>query len=114
QLMDQAMKMLNGGEACSILLVFMALVLLADALSNGLRRALEAQPAPQPSAWGWRSVLVCLALAAGLVASWQLLDMDLLALFTGSAASAMGDFVTGFFPPDTSSAWLWAVLVGVW
>ena len=108
------MKMLNGGEACSILLVFMALVLLADALSNGLRRALEAQPAARPSAWGWRSVLACLALAAGFVASWQLLDMDLLALFTGSAASAMGDFVTGFFPPDTSSTWLWAVLVGIW
>ena len=114
QLMDQAMKMLNGGEACSILLVFMALVLLADALSNGLRRALEAQPAARPSAWGWRSVLACQALAASFVASWQLLDMDLLALFTGSAASAMGDFVTGFFPPDTSSTWLWAVLVGIW
>ncbi len=40
QLMDQSMKMLNGGEACSILLVFLALVLLADALSNGLRRLL--------------------------------------------------------------------------
>jgi len=40
QLMDQSMKMLNGGEACSILLVFLTLVLLADALSNGLRRLL--------------------------------------------------------------------------
>jgi phosphonate transport system permease protein len=38
QLMDQSTKMLNGGEACSILLVFLALVLLADALSAGLRR----------------------------------------------------------------------------
>jgi phosphonate transport system permease protein len=44
QLMDQAMKMLNGGEACSILLVFVLLVLGADALSNGLRRALDATP----------------------------------------------------------------------
>ncbi|WP_241660790.1 PhnE/PtxC family ABC transporter permease [Variovorax guangxiensis] len=40
QLMDQSMKMLNGGEASSILLVFLALVLLADALSNMLRRLL--------------------------------------------------------------------------
>ena len=40
QLMDQSMKMLNGGEASSILLVFLALVLLADALSNALRRLL--------------------------------------------------------------------------
>ena len=38
QLMDQSTKMLNGGEACSILLVFLALVLLADGLSAGLRR----------------------------------------------------------------------------
>ena len=40
QLMDQSMKMLNGGEASSILLVFLLLVLLADALSAALRRLL--------------------------------------------------------------------------
>jgi phosphonate transport system permease protein len=38
QLMDQSMKMLNGGEAGSILIVFVVLVSLADALSAGLRR----------------------------------------------------------------------------
>lgn len=38
QLMDQAMKMLNGGEAASILIVFLALVVLADAISAALRR----------------------------------------------------------------------------
>lgn len=40
QLMDQSMKMLNGGEASSILGVFLVLVLLADALSNALRKLL--------------------------------------------------------------------------
>lgn len=40
QLMDQSMKMLNGGEASSILMVFLLLVLLADALSHALRRLL--------------------------------------------------------------------------
>ena len=40
QLMDQSMKMLDGGEAASILIVFLALVLLADALSSALRRLL--------------------------------------------------------------------------
>jgi phosphonate transport system permease protein len=40
QLMDQSMKMLNGGEASSILLAFVALVLMADAISAGLRRLL--------------------------------------------------------------------------
>ena len=40
QLMDQSMKMLNGGEASTILLMFLVLVLLADALSTALRRML--------------------------------------------------------------------------
>ena len=40
QLMDQSMKMLNGGEASSILLTFLLLVLLADGLSVMLRRLL--------------------------------------------------------------------------
>jgi phosphonate transport system permease protein len=38
QLMDQSMKMLNGGEASSILIVFLLLVLMADALSATLRK----------------------------------------------------------------------------
>ncbi|HLW37660.1 MAG TPA: ABC transporter permease subunit [Candidatus Eremiobacteraceae bacterium] len=40
QLMDQSMKMLNGGEAATILVVFLLLVLLADAISGVLRRRL--------------------------------------------------------------------------
>ncbi|MDM0039382.1 ABC transporter permease subunit [Variovorax sp. J22G21] len=40
QLMDQSMKMLNGGEASSILIVFLFLVLMADALSATLRKVL--------------------------------------------------------------------------
>jgi phosphonate transport system permease protein len=40
QLMDQSMKMLNGGEACSILITFVLLVLLADFISAALRRLL--------------------------------------------------------------------------
>lgn len=40
QLMDQSMKMLNGGEAATILGVFLLLVLVADALSAALRRLL--------------------------------------------------------------------------
>ncbi|MBT2321571.1 ABC transporter permease subunit [Variovorax paradoxus] len=38
QLMDQSMKMLNGGEASSILIVFLLLVLMADGLSAMLRK----------------------------------------------------------------------------
>jgi phosphonate transport system permease protein len=40
QLMDQSMKMLNGGEVSTILIIFLLLVLLADAISNAVRRTL--------------------------------------------------------------------------
>ena len=40
QLMDQSMKMLNGGEASAILIVFLLLVLLADAISAVVRKVL--------------------------------------------------------------------------
>ena len=41
QLMDQSMKMLNGGETSSILITFLALVLFADALSAVVRKVLS-------------------------------------------------------------------------
>ena len=114
QLMDQAMKMLNGGEAASILLTFMLLVLAADLVSGWLRRALDATPAARALPFGWRSAVVLTAIAAGLWASLRLLNMDLPALFTAEAASSMGDFVRGFFPPDLSAEWSRKVLWGVW
>ena len=40
QLMDQSMKMLNGGEVSTILIMFLALVLLADAISAAIRSLL--------------------------------------------------------------------------
>jgi phosphonate transport system permease protein len=40
QLMDQSMKMLNGGEASTVLLVFLGLVVVADGLSALIRRVL--------------------------------------------------------------------------
>jgi len=41
QLMDQSMKMLNGGEVSTILVVFFILVLLADNISLLIRKQLE-------------------------------------------------------------------------
>ena len=41
QLMDQSMKMLNGGEASTILFTFLALVIVADAMSVVIRRVLS-------------------------------------------------------------------------
>jgi phosphonate transport system permease protein len=40
QLMDQSMKMLNGGEASTILLTFLVLVIVADAMSVVIRKVL--------------------------------------------------------------------------
>ena len=40
QLLDQSLKMLTGGEASSIAFVFLALVMLCDAVSLGLRKVL--------------------------------------------------------------------------
>jgi len=40
QLMDQSMKMMNGAEAATILVVFLLLVLMADAVSAALRKGL--------------------------------------------------------------------------
>ncbi len=40
QQLDNSMKMFNGGEVASMLLVFVALVALADRISAWLRRVL--------------------------------------------------------------------------
>ncbi|MET1114690.1 MAG: ABC transporter permease subunit [Comamonas sp.] len=114
QLMDQSMKMLNGGEAASILVTFLALVFAADALSHLLRRSLDAAPGARPSPWGWTSVCGLLALALAVWASFRLLDMDLAALFSRESAGAMGEFVASFFPMDLSAGWLRRVLLGTW
>lgn len=114
QLMDQAMKMLNGSEAASILCAFMALVFAADGLSQWLRRALDTPPARQPSPFGWRSALTGLVLALGIIASFWYLDIGFSAVFTVDAARNMGAFITGFFPPDLSADWLFKVAKGVW
>ncbi|MGE8317936.1 MAG: phosphonate ABC transporter, permease protein PhnE [Comamonas sp.] len=114
QLMDQAMKMLNGGEACSILITFMLLVLGADALSGLLRRALDAAPAATRSPLGWRSAAMAVAVAAGLAASLRLLDIEFSALFTADSAHSMGEFVRDFFPPDLGGDWLARVARGTW
>jgi phosphonate transport system permease protein len=40
QRMDESMKMLSGGEVCSMLMIFVLLVAAADAVSKMLRRRL--------------------------------------------------------------------------
>lgn len=114
QLMDQAMKMLNGGEAASILFVFMVLVFAADGLSGWLRRSLDTPPTHHPSPFGWRSTLVGAVLASGVIASFQLLEIGFGELFTADAARSMAEFFLSFLPPDLSAEWLTKVARGVW
>ena len=114
QLMDQAMKMLNGGEASSIVIAFVILVAVADVLSAVLRKALDATPSERVLPAGWRSAVTLLALALGLYVSWRMLDLQLAALWSTDAVRSMGEFVAGFFPPDTSSTWMLRVLNGMW
>ena len=114
QLMDQAMKMLNGGEAATILLAFMALVFAADGLSGGLRRALDTPPAQRASPFGWRSTLFGVGLITSIVSSFNYLEIGLKSLFTAEAAHSIVEFVAGFFPPDLSAEWLTKVGKGIW
>ena len=114
QLMDQAMKMLNGGEAATILLAFMVLVFSADGLSGWLRRAIDTPPADRASPFGWRSIGTLVMLFVAIVASFRGLNIGFGELFSAEAARSIGEFVAGFFPPDLSGEWLSKVAKGIW
>jgi len=112
--MDQAMKMLNGGEAATILATFMILVFAADALSGGLRRALDQAPAAHASPFATRSAVFLSVLLLAIAASFHRLDIDFSALFSLDSASSMAQFVASFFPFDLSPDWLIKVVKGIW
>ena len=114
QLMDQAMKMLNGGEACSVLIVFLCLVVLADSLSTWLRQALDAPAKRQRSAFGWRSTWFVLLLTLSIVSSFALLSIDFSDLLSLQAGQSMARFVLGFFPADMSTNVLIKTFNGMW
>jgi phosphonate transport system permease protein len=110
QLMDQAMKMLNGGEAASILLAFLLLVLAADGLSALLRAWIErGHRRPGRNGIGLDGFSFLLALAAALGISWYSLDLDFAALagnLGDDALHQLADFWLAFFPPHLSADWL--------
>ncbi len=114
QLMDQSMKMLNGGEASSILLAFMGLVFIADALSSWLRRSLDTPPASRVSPFGWRSIVFLMALLLAVASSFRMLQIDFSALLSMDSATSIGHFIASFFPPDLSAEWLRRVVTGIW
>ena len=106
QQLDNATKMFAGSEVATILLIFIALVALADRLSAWLRPARAAGqgaepqglPGRPPARWG---VLVLLAglLALG-VASFVSLPLRWGELLGWEALAQMGRFLAEFFPPQ--------------
>ncbi|MCX9156739.1 phosphonate ABC transporter, permease protein PhnE [Niveibacterium sp. 24ML] len=98
QLMDQSMKAFNGGEVASILTAFLLLVLAADALSNLLRRWMDAPPDAlhKRIVSGW---VLALAGALVCVSAWRMIGLDLGALFGAHAGSDIARFLGEFLPP---------------
>lgn len=92
QQMDLSLKMLAGGEVTTLLLVFVALVAMADVISDGLRRAIER------GATGWWAG----AAAALTVVSLSSIDLEIAALAGPDARVQAREFLGGFVPPDLS------------
>lgn len=114
QLMDQAMKLLNGGEAASILLVFVLLVALADGLSRLLRSRFDAPTAPRAAAVGPGGTLLVAAALSAVGASFLGLGVAWGELFSHDALRAMAGYAAEFLVPDLSAGWLHQVARAAW
>ena len=112
QLMDQAMKMLNGGEACSILIVFLILVLLADQISVWLRQDKAPELTTHPLKLLQKKLLGWALLIAIFFGSYQMLHLELASLISLEALHSLSKFALGFYPPDLSTPWLIQIAIG--
>jgi len=91
QLLDTSLKMLNGGEVSTLLLVFLLLVSLSEGISLLSRHALER---PRGGVYLLCSgVLAVLASVLWLLPGWRDSGFDF---------SAIPRFIHDFFPPDGS------------
>jgi len=107
QLMDQAMKMLNGGEAATILLTFLLLVLAADGLSSALRAWINSSgKIESPAGFGLQGGLFMMALLAAISFSFRGLELNFTDLFSADAGHQFMDFWLAFLPPDSNPEWL--------
>ena len=113
QQLDNATKMFAGSEVATILLIFIALVAMADRISAWLRPAptagqggesrhpLSARP---PARWGLRTLLA--GLLALLVMSVVTLPLRWGELLGVGALAEMGRFLAEFFPPQLAPDFL--------
>jgi phosphonate transport system permease protein len=112
QQLDNATKMFAGSEVATILLIFIALVALADRVSAWLRPAREAGQGAEsrrlagrpPARWGVRGLLI--GLLALLVLSFATLPLRWGELLGAGALAQMGRFIAEFFPPQLAPAFL--------
>ncbi|WP_431258629.1 phosphonate ABC transporter, permease protein PhnE [Roseateles chitinivorans] len=112
QQLDNATKMFAGSEVATILLIFIALVAMADRVSAWLRPAREAgqgaerlRQTGRPTArWGVRGLL--LGLLVLLIASFATLPLRWGELLGAGALAQMGRFIAEFFPPQLAPAFL--------
>ena len=113
QLMDQAMKMLNGGEACSILIVFFILVVFADQISVWLRKDTKPELTTHPLRLLEKQFLAWALLFAIIFSSYQILHLELASLISLEALYSLSKFALEFYPADLSTPWLIQIAIGM-
>lgn len=114
QLMDQAMRMFNGGEASTILLTFLALVLAADALSGFLRQWVgRAGTDGRVAGVSGGGYVMALCASLSVLASFSYLNLGFGELFSSESLRLMVGFLVSFFPPELAVGWLSRVGYGV-
>jgi phosphonate transport system permease protein len=114
QLMDQSMKMLNGGEAATIPARLPAAGGARrrpqrDAAQGAGMNARETRDTCSPRGAGdfcLSCVLTSGLLVTAVVASFAYLEIDFAALFAADSATAMARFAASFFPPDLAPDFL--------
>ena len=122
QATDTSMKMMAGNEVATLLVMFMLLVWAADLVSAFVRRRLDAgktkstrhrsrELAPRIFV-APQSLAFAAAVAALIVASFASLHLALGELFDTGALAKMGEFASGFAPPDFSLRLLRKIAVG--
>ncbi|TCP11089.1 phosphonate transport system permease protein [Crenobacter luteus] len=93
QLLDTSIKMMNGGEVSTLLIVFLLLVLMTETVSRFARRASESRAGLAVVVSAMLALFV--ASVAWLAPGWQ-----------GFEFAALPRFAAEFFPPDTDAATL--------
>jgi len=102
QLIDTSLKMLNGGEVSALLLVFLLLVMLTEAISRACRLALDSRAG---------TIGIAATALAAVLGSWWWLRQG----WPNDAFdfASLGHFAVEFFPPAHDAALLSSAAHGI-